>query len=269
MKRVYPARSCLTRVALCRQVWRVTTALIATGTVISLPPRPVTLSSTASPPAASLQGESRQVSSTLIPQPTSPLSAITPPPKTESSIAPLVARAATQPKIGSPVMKFCHPLGGLGHISQGNGGATHQGRMYYAYDLASPIGTPVYAMRSGQVISLYDRFPDTGGGREKINEFNYVYLEHAGGYRSIYVHLQQNFRKAINLKPGDWVKVGDLIGYSGNSGWSGAPHLHIEVQSPGQSLRKFTPTVPFALASQCDSVIQVAQTNLSDMSSQN
>ncbi|PZD71331.1 Lysostaphin [Acaryochloris thomasi RCC1774] len=162
------------------------------------------------------------------------------------------AALAVGPDVGSAVRQFCHPLGGLGELTQGNGGLTHQGRMYYAYDLASPIGTPVYAMQSGRVIGIYDRYPDTGGGREKSNKFNYVYLEHDDGYRSVYVHLQQEFRKAITLAVGDWVEVGDLIGLSGNSGWSGGPHLHVEVQQPGDSPRRFTTTVPFAIASQCD-----------------
>lgn len=163
------------------------------------------------------------------------------------------ASLLVEPDVGSAVRQFCHPLGGLGELTQGNGGLTHQGRMYYAYDLASPIGTPVYAMQSGRVIGLYDRYPDTGGGRERSNKFNYVYLEHDDGYRSVYVHLQEEFRKTITLEIGDWVEVGDLIGLSGNSGWSGGPHLHVEVQQPGDSPRRFTTTVPFAIASQCDS----------------
>ncbi len=163
------------------------------------------------------------------------------------------ASLSVKPDVGSAVRQFCHPLGGLGELTQGNGGLTHQGRMYYAYDLASPIGTPVYAMQSGQVIGLYDKYPDTGGGPERSNKFNYVYLEHDDGYRSVYVHLQEGFRKGITLEIGDWVEVGDLIGLSGNSGWSGGPHLHVEVQQPGDSPRRFTTTVPFAIASQCDS----------------
>lgn len=162
------------------------------------------------------------------------------------------ASLSIDPDVGSAVRQFCHPLGGLGELTQGNGGLTHQGRMYYAYDLASPIGTPVYAMQSGRVIGIYDRYPDTGGGREKSNKFNYVYLEHDDGYRSVYVHLKQDFRKTITLAVGDWVEVGDLIGLSGNSGWSGGPHLHVEVQQPGDSPRRFTTTVPFAIASRCE-----------------
>jgi murein DD-endopeptidase MepM/ murein hydrolase activator NlpD len=173
-------------------------------------------------------------------------------PPTIQQVAAHQASLSVNPDAGSAVMQVCHPLGGLGKLTQGHGGSTHQGRMYYAYDLASPIGTPVYAMRSGRVIGLYDRYPDTGGGRDRSNKFNYVYLEHDDGYRSVYVHLQHGFRKTLTLAVGDWVEVGDLIGLSGNSGWSGGPHLHFEVQEPGESPRRFTDTVPFAIATQCD-----------------
>jgi murein DD-endopeptidase MepM/ murein hydrolase activator NlpD len=77
-------------------------------------------------------------------------------------------------------------------------------------------------------------------------------IEHDGGYRSAYVHLQQGFRSTVQIKAGDRVEQGQLIGYSGNSGWSTGPHLHIELQRPGSPFT-FTQTVPFAIAGLCDS----------------
>jgi murein DD-endopeptidase MepM/ murein hydrolase activator NlpD len=159
--------------------------------------------------------------------------------------------ANSNPTIASPLQGFCHPLNGLGYLSQGVNGTTHRGRMAYAYDLASSIGTPVYAMRSGEVIGVQDRYPDTGGGPDKISKFNYVMIEHDGGYRSAYVHLQQGFRSTVQIKAGDRVQKGQLIGYSGNSGWSTGPHLHIEIQRPGSAFT-FTQTVPFAIAGVCE-----------------
>lgn len=159
----------------------------------------------------------------------------------------------TPPAHTARLQGFCHPMRGVGRLSQGNGGGTHRGRMHYAYDFASPIGTPVYAMRSGRVVGLEDRYPDTGGGREKVSQFNYVFLEHSNGYRSAYIHLQQGFRRTVRLVAGAWVNAGDLIGYSGNSGWSNGPHLHVEVQQPGYS-RRFTSTVPFAMSHSCNRV---------------
>lgn len=154
------------------------------------------------------------------------------------------------PTVASPLTGFCHPLDGKGYLSQGIRGTTHRGRMEYAYDLAASIGTPVYAMRAGRVIGVQDRYPDTGGGPENISKFNYVLIEHDGGYRSAYLHLQQGFRDQVEIKAGDTVEIGQLIGYSGNSGWSSGPHLHIELQEPGDAY-SFGQTVPFAIAGAC------------------
>jgi murein DD-endopeptidase MepM/ murein hydrolase activator NlpD len=154
------------------------------------------------------------------------------------------------PTIASPLTGFCHPLNGAGYLSQGIRGTTHQGRMEYAYDLAASIGTPVYAMRAGRVIGIQDRYPDTGGGAENISKFNYVLIEHDGGYRSAYLHLRQGFRGEVQIKAGDTIEIGQLIGYSGNSGWSSGPHLHVEIQEPGDAY-SFGETVPFAIAGAC------------------
>lgn len=169
------------------------------------------------------------------------------------SIDPIVLTQqplAENPTVADPLQGFCHPLNGKGWLSQGIRGRTHQGRMEYAYDLAADIGTPVYAMRPGRVIAVRDKYPDTGGGRDKIAKFNYVWIEHDGGYRSAYIHLQQGFISQVGIKAGDWVEAGQLIGFSGNSGWSTGPHLHLEVQRPGRS-RRFSKTAPFAIAGTC------------------
>lgn len=154
--------------------------------------------------------------------------------------------------VSSPLKGFCHPLNGQGHLSQGIRGTTHRGRMEYAYDLAVNIGTPVYAMRSGRVIAVRDYYPDNGGGKSQSSRFNFVWLEHDGGYRSAYIHLQKRFNRKVNLKVGQWVEAQQLIGYSGNSGWSSGPHLHIEVQKPGVP-KRFAETVPFEISGYCPS----------------
>ncbi|NCJ05002.1 peptidoglycan DD-metalloendopeptidase family protein [Synechococcales cyanobacterium C] len=163
----------------------------------------------------------------------------------------LRAPLSRTPTVASPLVGFCHPLNGQGWLSQGTRGTTHQGRMEFAYDFAASIGTPIYAMRAGRVLGVRDKYPDTGGGRENAARFNYVWLEHDGGYRSAYVHLQQGFLSRANIKAGDWVEAGQLIGYTGNSGWSTGPHLHVEVQEPS-STYGFNNTVPFAISLACE-----------------
>lgn len=160
-----------------------------------------------------------------------------------------------KPTVASPLEGFCHPLNGKGYLLQGIRSGTHQGRMEYAYDLGSPIGTPVYAMRAGRVIGVRDKYPDAGGGKENAFRFNYVQLEHPNGYRSSYIHLQQGFRRRVSIKAGDWVKAGELIAYTGNSGWSTAPHLHIEVSQVNRR-SKFSQTVPFNISGTCGTLAQ-------------
>lgn len=162
-----------------------------------------------------------------------------------------------KPTSTSPLVGFCHPTAGKGILSQGNNGITHRGRMAYAYDIATPIGTPLYAMRSGKIVGIRDKYPDTGGGRSRMAKFNYIMIEHDGGYRSAYIHMQQDFNEILNLQKGDSVQAGQLIGYTGNSGWSTGPHLHVEVQKPKSGTliasRGFTKTVPFAVHGRCES----------------
>lgn len=170
---------------------------------------------------------------------------------------PTPTAIASAPTIASPLQGYCHPLNGRGYLSQGIRGKTHQNRMEYAYDIASSIGTPVYAMKAGRVIRLQDKYPDTGGTRANASKFNYVWIEHEDGYRSAYAHLQQGFRRRVQLKAGDWVTAGQLIGYSGNSGWSSGPHLHVEVQKGG-SRAKFSKTVPFQISGSCGTLARKA-----------
>ncbi len=159
----------------------------------------------------------------------------------------LAAHISTQEQ---PITGFCNPLSKASHVSQGpNGNYTHQGRMQYAYDYAVDIGTPVFAMQPGKVIEVVDRYPDTGGGPEKIHEVNYILIDHGKNYRSAYLHLRQGFQERATVRKGDRVKAGDLIGYSGNSGWSTGAHLHVEVHKKVQGT--FGQTIPFTMDSQC------------------
>lgn len=158
--------------------------------------------------------------------------------------------------LSSVLQGFCHPLQGKGFLNQGTRAGTHQGRMEYAYDFGTPMGTPVYAMQAGRVLGVRDIYTDNGGNKRNAERFNFVWLQHADGVGSAYIHLQQNFRSRISIKPNDWVKAGQLIGYSGNSGWSSAPHLHVEVHRFQDAW--FGQTIPFVIASKC-SVSKVAK----------
>lgn len=83
-------------------------------------------------------------------------------------------------------------------------------------DYQAPTGTPVLATADGQVVSV---------GR-KGNNGLLVTLSHEGGYRTHYAHLS---RVARGLTPGQQVKRGQVVAYTGHSGLSTAPHLHYAV----------------------------------------
>lgn len=151
----------------------------------------------------------------------------------------------SNPTTSNPLKGFSNPLPAIYPISQAPGGRySHSGQGAYAIDFATPkIGTSVLAMRAGKIIKVVDGYPDTGGGAANINRVNYVAIEHENGYVSLYLHLQQGFSTKTGVKVGNTVNAGSLIGYSGNSGFSSAQHLHVEVDKGGV----FNQSVPFEI----------------------
>ena len=83
-------------------------------------------------------------------------------------------------------------------------------------DFTSPKGTPVYATGNGTVIRA--DAGSSGFGK-------HIRIDHGFGYVTLYGHLSK-----YNVKKGQKVKRGDLIGYVGSTGRSQAPHLHYEVR---------------------------------------
>jgi murein DD-endopeptidase MepM/ murein hydrolase activator NlpD len=96
-------------------------------------------------------------------------------------------------------------------------------KMHWGMDFTAPVGTPVYATGNGKVTEL-------AGSVSGYNDLgHYVKINHDWGYETVYAHLSK-----YNVKQGQEVKRGDVIGYVGNSGASTAPHLHYEVHKEGQ-----------------------------------
>jgi murein DD-endopeptidase MepM/ murein hydrolase activator NlpD len=95
------------------------------------------------------------------------------------------------------------------------------GRMVYhnGYDIAVPVGTPVYPTQVGTV---YFAGPYKGYG-------NLVVIQHGSGYVTMYGHNSE-----ILVKAGDKVDTDTVIALSGNTGRSTGPHVHYEIrQLPG------------------------------------
>ncbi len=112
-------------------------------------------------------------------------------------------------------------------VSQGyNGGLSHRGLSAYAIDFSMPIGTPVYAAREGDVVGM-DVSSNLGGASPEYRPYmNYINIRHSDGTLGNYYHLKQG---GSAVKIGDKVKKGQLIAYSGNTGYTTAPHLHFSV----------------------------------------
>jgi len=111
------------------------------------------------------------------------------------------------------------------HFAPGNRGVG-----LYAVDFQMPVGSVVVAARPGVVVAIQESFPD--GNDEDLKE-NYVFVRHDDGTVARYFHLTQN---GALVSEGDSVRQRQVIGRSGNSGQSGQPHLHFDVQQCGPNL---------------------------------
>lgn len=91
----------------------------------------------------------------------------------------------------------------------GGGRSFHRG-----IDSAAPMGSPVLATADG-IVSYVGKRPKAG---------NMIYVRHSSRYQSRYFHLSK-----IEVKRGQRVKQGDIIGRVGSTGMSTGPHLHFEL----------------------------------------
>jgi murein DD-endopeptidase MepM/ murein hydrolase activator NlpD len=97
---------------------------------------------------------------------------------------------------------------------------------YDAIDFAMPVGTAIHAAREGTVINVAYRFHRGGLNSQVADEANFVQILHEDGTTAIYAHLQMD---TVRVRPGQAVRRGEYIANSGNTGFSGGPHLHFVV----------------------------------------
>lgn len=110
---------------------------------------------------------------------------------------------------------------------------------YYGYkvrphkgtDYAAPVGTPILATADGTVTESTRR-----GGNGK-----YVKIRHNGTYSTQYLHMRKQ-----NVKRGDFVRQGDVIGWVGMTGNTGGPHVCYRFWKNGRQVDPYREELPAA-----------------------
>lgn len=98
-------------------------------------------------------------------------------------------------------------------------------KLHTGVDLRASTGTKVFATNGGKVTT--STYSSVWG--------HYIIINHGGGYTSLYAHLSSR-----RVSVGDKVSQGDVIGYSGNTGWSTGAHLHFEMSKDGATFNPLT-----------------------------
>jgi murein DD-endopeptidase MepM/ murein hydrolase activator NlpD len=140
-------------------------------------------------------------------------------------------------------------------ITQGFGGTfSHMdAQNRYAVDIAMPVDTGVYAARGGVVLEVEEDYFKNGVEQSLAAKANSVRILHDDGSMAVYAHLAL---EKVVVRPGEKVKVGQLIAYSGNTGLSTGPHLHFAVQiNSGMALE----ATPFKFADVSNQPITVQE----------
>jgi murein DD-endopeptidase MepM/ murein hydrolase activator NlpD len=137
------------------------------------------------------------------------------------------------PSVGTQALAW--PLGSVyvtqyfGNTQFAKSGA-YNGKGHNGIDFRASVGTPVYSSREGTIAGIgnTDQFPGC------YSYGKWVLVTHDNGLSTLYAHLS-----LIKVKVGDYVRTRDVIGYSGNTGYSTGPHLHFSVYATeGVSIKR-------------------------------
>lgn len=139
--------------------------------------------------------------------------------KAEAQLSAILARASRQgvsPDMGAGRGGCIWPTRGSVTSEYGS----RWGRLHAGIDIATSIGTPIWAAKAGTVI-----FAGTMDGYG-----NTVVVDHGDGLSTLYGHQSR-----IAAGDGNRVSQGQVIGYVGNTGRSTGPHLHFETRYGGSA----------------------------------
>lgn len=135
----------------------------------------------------------------------------------------LVARLPNSPSCfeGGPSVPRHWPLGTTGIVTRGLVTSGNSDEVHTGLDIAVRRGTPIRASGGGTI--------ESAGQDPEYGQF--VRIIHPDGYISMYGHASR-----VLVAPGDSVEAGEVIGLSGSTGRSTAPHLHFEILHHGRSI---------------------------------
>ncbi len=105
---------------------------------------------------------------------------------------------------------------------------THQAHDAKSIDFDMPVGAEVYAARGGLIVDMKEDSLIGGSNPALRAAGNKIIIEHDDGTMAQYGHLQH---EGVVVELGKRVEKGQLIGFSGNTGYSSHPHLHFGVTS--------------------------------------
>lgn len=121
-----------------------------------------------------------------------------------------------------------YQLGTESIVAQGyNGDFSHTGKIAYSIDFDMPEGTGIYAARSGIVVDVEESFTEGGAIEYYADKANFITVVHNDGTFSEYSHLKVN---GVNVNVGQRIRTGQLLGYSGATGYATGPHLHFSIK---------------------------------------
>lgn len=102
----------------------------------------------------------------------------------------------------------------------------HSHKDELSLDFKMKPGTKIFAARNGLVVEIKEDSDRGGVKDEYLGEGNHIIIQHADSSYAGYWHLEKD---GVSVQIGEWVKKGQYIGTSGNTGYSAFPHLHFYV----------------------------------------
>ena len=116
-------------------------------------------------------------------------------------------------------------------------------KFHAGMDFTAPMRSEVYVTGNGTVEAV--NISARGLGK-------HIIIDHGFGYKSIYGHLED-----FNVRRGQKVNRGDVIGFVGNTGTSVAPHLHYEIKLNGKNIDPVNYYMNDLTAAEYDKMIEI------------